>query len=285
MNVMIDGKQMRVSGTDLANMLKAMPSDNISKIEIISNPGAKYDAAGTAGIINIIRKKNKHMGMNGSVNGNYGQGVYPKYGGGINLNYKGKKISSYISYNYGNRQWFNGLKLDRRFYDNADVEQFSYLQDNFLKMPIINHSGSFGLDYSISKKTTVGVAGTAGSTLLKSTANNNSKALNGAKELIYDFRTIGSSTRNFYNYSVNGNLRHNFNEKGEKLSVDIDYARYWNQSDQNFDTYYYNPDGTLYQPTYFMQSDLSGITQIRVIKADYSLPLEKKMSVDVGGKA
>ncbi len=283
-NVMIDGKRMVVSGTDLANMLKAMPSESISKIEIISNPGAKYDAAGTAGIINIVRKRSKHMGMNGSVNVNYGQGVYPKYSAGLNLNYRSKKISSYISYNYANRQFFNGLKLDRRFYNSNDVEQFSYVQDNFLKMPIISNNASFGLDYTLSKKTVIGVAGTVGNTLLNTSANNSSMALNGAKEALYDFRTIGNSDRDYNNYSVNGNLRHNINEKGEKLSIDIDYARYTNHSEQNFDTYYTSPNGTLYQPTYYMQSDMNSITQIRSAKADYSLPLKNKTSIDVGAK-
>src|SRR5690606_37565446 len=77
--VMIDGKMIAVSGTDLANMLKGMSSNSIKQIEVISNPGARYDVAGTGGIINIVTKRDQRMGINGGVNASYAQGVYPKY--------------------------------------------------------------------------------------------------------------------------------------------------------------------------------------------------------------
>ena len=66
--IMIDGKIQPVGGPDLANMLKSMPSNSIDRIELISNPGARYDAAGTAGIINIRTKKDQRIGWSGSVN-------------------------------------------------------------------------------------------------------------------------------------------------------------------------------------------------------------------------
>src|SRR5690606_7785041 len=143
-------------------------------------------------------------GMNGSVNAGYAQGVYPKYNRGINLNYRNKKISGYMSYNYARRWWFNHLKLDRKFYaPNSDVLQFAYVQDNFMKMPIDNHSGTFGLDYSIGKRTIVGIAGTAGSTMINKFSANTSQALNGDKHLIYNFVTDGGQNQEYYNYSGN----------------------------------------------------------------------------------
>jgi outer membrane receptor protein involved in Fe transport len=81
-NIMIDGRTMPVTAADLANILKSMPASSVDKIEIISNPSSKYDAAGTAGVINIKTRKDKSMGLNGSVNGSYGQGIYPKANGG-----------------------------------------------------------------------------------------------------------------------------------------------------------------------------------------------------------
>ncbi len=285
-NVMIDGKTMVLSGTDLANMLKSMQSSSISQVEIISNPGAKYDAAGVAGIINIRTKRDKNMGMNGSAHASYAQGVYPKYNAGLNLNYRNKKLSGYVSYNYARRWWFNHLKLNRRFFaTNSDVVQFAYVQDNFMKMPIDNHSGTFGLDYSIGKRTIIGVAGTASSTMIDKVTANTSQALNGNDELIYDFITNGGQTQEYYNYSGNANLRHRFNDKGESLNIDLDYARYWNESVQELATTYTNADGGLYQPSYFMRSDMNGLTQIRALKADYSLPINKETTFDAGIKS
>lgn len=284
-NVMVDGKAMVVSGTDLANMLKSMPSNSIKQVEIISNPGARYDAEGTGGIINIITKRDQKMGVNGSVNVSYAQGVYPKYSAGGNLNFRNKKISSYMSYNYSKRWWFNHLELDRKFYDNNDALQFSYVQDNFMKMPMNSHSGSFGMDYSINSKTIIGIAATTGTTGYNQFAANRSRALDGNNTTIYHFNTNGDHRQDYYNYSGNMNLRQRYNELGRQLSVDVDYARYWSQANQNFETFYSRPDGSQYQPNYYMRTDLSGITQIRSAKADYTHPFNEKTKFETGVKS
>lgn len=283
--VMIDGKVMAVSGTDMANILKGMTSNSVKQIEVISNPGARYDAAGTGGIINIVTRRDQRMGINGSVNASYAQGVYPKYSAGFNLNYRNNKISSYISYNYSRRWWFNHLMLDRKFYDNAGALQFSYVQDNFMKMPMNNHSGSFGLDYSVGKNTIIGVTGSAGTTGFDQFAENRSRAMNGNNDVIYYFNTEGKHRQDYYNYAGNLNLRHNFSEQGKQLSVDMDYASYMSSANQNFETVYLLPGGDKYQPDYFMRSDLAGKTQIHAVKADYTHPLTTKLKLEGGVKA
>ena len=95
--VQIDGKAQPMSGTDLANFLRGIPSSAIDKIELISNPSAKYDAAGSA-IINIRLKKDTRLGTNGTVTTSYGQGIYPKAGAGISLNHRNKKVNMFGSY-------------------------------------------------------------------------------------------------------------------------------------------------------------------------------------------
>ncbi|HEU4634211.1 MAG TPA: carboxypeptidase-like regulatory domain-containing protein, partial [Flavisolibacter sp.] len=98
--VYIDGKPSPLSGTDLAAYLKSLQSSEIESIEIITNPSAKYDAAGNAGIINIRLKKNKAFGSNGSVYAGYNIGVYPKYNGGLTLNSRNKDINVFGNYNF-----------------------------------------------------------------------------------------------------------------------------------------------------------------------------------------
>src|SRR4029079_11290687 len=82
--------------------LKTLQSSQIEAIEIITNPSAKYDAAGNAGIINIRLKKNKSFGTNGSVNAGWGIGIYPKYNGGLSLNHRNKNINLFGNYTYTN---------------------------------------------------------------------------------------------------------------------------------------------------------------------------------------
>jgi outer membrane receptor protein involved in Fe transport len=95
--IMIDGRPTYMSESDLANYLRSLPSSAVETIELMTNPPAKYDAAGNAGVINIRTKK--AMGFNGSVSANYGQRVC-KNQESINLNYRIKKFNFFANYNY-----------------------------------------------------------------------------------------------------------------------------------------------------------------------------------------
>ena len=92
--IMIDGKPSPMNGADLVNYLRSLPSNAIERIDLITNPSSKYDAAGNAGIIDIRMKKDQRYGTNGSVTAGYGQGVYPKANTGINFNNRNKTKST-----------------------------------------------------------------------------------------------------------------------------------------------------------------------------------------------
>ncbi|MBL0154916.1 MAG: hypothetical protein IPP93_16125 [Chitinophagaceae bacterium] len=89
--VLIDGKPTQLSGADLQSYLSGMSASQVDVVELIENPGAKYDASGNAGIINIKMKANRLKGFNGSLNLSVGQGFYPKTGNSLNLNYRNGK--------------------------------------------------------------------------------------------------------------------------------------------------------------------------------------------------
>jgi iron complex outermembrane receptor protein len=115
--IMMDGKPTYLSGQDLANMLRNMPSANLDQIEIMTNPPAKFDASGNSGVINIKTKKTKTMGYNGSVSANYTQGVLPKANLSTNLNYRVNKMNYFGNASYGYNENFGDLKLMRKFRD------------------------------------------------------------------------------------------------------------------------------------------------------------------------
>jgi len=91
--IMIDGKPTPMTGSDLVNYLRGLPSNAIERIDLITNPSAKYDAAGNSGIIDIRMKKDRRYGANGTFTAGYGQGVYPKANAGTSFNYRNKKIN------------------------------------------------------------------------------------------------------------------------------------------------------------------------------------------------
>src|SRR5690606_34293691 len=111
--VFIDGIPSPLAVADLANYLKSMQASQIEAVELITNPSAKYEAAGNAGIINIKLKKNKSFGTNGSVNAGYNIATYPKYNGGLALNYRNKKINIFGNYNYNRHRSINYFDLYR----------------------------------------------------------------------------------------------------------------------------------------------------------------------------
>ncbi|MEJ7829354.1 MAG: TonB-dependent receptor, partial [Segetibacter sp.] len=97
--ILIDGKPTHLSPTDLAAFLKNMQSSNLEQIEIMTNPPAKYDAAGNSGIINIKTKKGNIKGINGTATAGYTQGYYSRFNGGANLNYRNNKLNLFGGFN------------------------------------------------------------------------------------------------------------------------------------------------------------------------------------------
>jgi len=283
-SIMINGKVQPITMADLATILKNTPANAIEKIEIISNPSSKYDAEGTAGIINIIMKKDQRLGMNGSINGGYGQGVYPKANGGINLNYRNKRFNIYGSYNYAYREGFNQLILTRHFYENG-IYDGAYAQNHFLKFPAQVHRASAGIDYNLDNKTTVGLSVSGGATEYTTNGGMRSQSLNAINaDQVDSFFTTNNDARNKWNdYAVNANLKHTFDSTGKELTIDADYAHYWNKNIQTLTTNYFMPDGVTAHTPYVLYGDISGLTQIRSFKADYTNPI-KNGKIEAGLK-
>ncbi|HXB08285.1 MAG TPA: TonB-dependent receptor, partial [Puia sp.] len=113
--IMIDNKPTYLSATQLASYLRSLPASAIDQIELMTNPSAKYDAAGNSGIINIKTKKNKLKGFNGNLNLTHTQGVYPKPSGSLNMNYRDGKANFFL--NAGGGQWegFQHLSINRKY--------------------------------------------------------------------------------------------------------------------------------------------------------------------------
>lgn len=123
--VMVNGKLLQLTGSDLTNYLTSLRSDDIKSIEIIAHPPAEYDAAGTGGLINIILKKQTDLGLYGSVYGNYSQGKFAGTSNGAQLNFKKGKIGLFGSYSYDWEKSFNNLNQTRTFPGNG-----SYMASN-----------------------------------------------------------------------------------------------------------------------------------------------------------
>jgi hypothetical protein len=111
--VQINGRDLKMSASDIAILLKSLPPNAIQKIELIRTPSAKYDASGGGGVVNIVLMKGIKLGMNGSLNTGFGQGVYGNQLIGFNLSNNNDKLNSYVNAQYSNNDGYAITQTDR----------------------------------------------------------------------------------------------------------------------------------------------------------------------------
>lgn len=282
--VMIDGKPSPLSGTDLIVYLKSVPAANIQTIEIITNPSAKYDAAGNAGIINIKFKKDQKQGFNGSVTLNYGQGVYKKPSGSVNMNYREKKWNFFGSHSYANPRNFGQFFINRKFFDDSHNVTSNFEQNSLTKVPAINNNSRVGVDFYANDKTVFGVLANGNWNNNDRYANTDAIITNPDGTLNYTTQTSILSDESRFNGFANLNFKHSFNTSGKELTADIDYGKFNAKSLQDIHNINANPDETVISDTR-IATNQTGIITVKSIKTDYAHPFSDKMKIEVGLKS
>lgn len=281
--IMIDGKKTPMSGQDLANYLRGLPSNAIDRIDIITNPSAKYEAAGSSGIIDIRMKKDQRFGTNGTLTAGYGQGVYPKTNTGATFNYRNKKLNIFCNYNYGYRIGLNHLILDRNFYTNG-IFDGEDKKDNYTTFPSNSNVARLGMDYFAGKKTIIGFVVNSNFIDYSSNNHNNSTVINNNHQPVYTFQTTSTGSNHLNNSFGNINLKHTFDSLGRELTVDVDYGVFGNKSTSTNITSYYKLSGETYQPTYILTGNQDGTLKLQSNKADYVYPFSKTSKLESGVK-
>jgi iron complex outermembrane recepter protein len=278
--VMIDGKPTYLSNQDLANLLRNMQSSQLDKVEIMTNPSAKYDASGNAGIINIKMKRNQNMGLNGSVTLGVGYGRFEKINGSVNLNYRQNKWNLYGNYSANARRRFQEMNLTRKFQTGDFFDQNGYDINK-------NRGQNFktGADYFASKNTTLGMLLTGSLGTFNQDGNSNSNIYKNLTVLNSINTTHRDITENWRNLAGNFNLKHTLDSMGREITFDLDYARFDNNAGQlytiaNFDRQ--NIQTGL--STYERGKTDTGI-DIYSAKADYVHPIGKTAKVEAGWKS
>lgn len=282
--VMIDDKPTYLSSEQLANQLRAMPADAVSKIEVITNPSARYDAEGNAGIINIVTKKDKNLGLNGSATAGLehsSNGWSPE--AGLNLNYRVKKINLFGSYNYSDYAQLQQLQVVRNF-NEGDV-QSSVTEASSLDNHYIDHSYKAGIDYFLNDRHTLGFIA-SGYTDSYLSANNTNATIynsNGIYEPASD--TYGDLNTAAGNYSLNLNYDAKLDTAGTALSADIDYSRFNGDGNDNYITTYYDEQGNVEADPLVYRAESPGTIEIRSAKLDFNHSIHGTWNLEAGAKA
>ncbi len=284
--VLIDGRPSYLSGADLANMLRSMTSAQLDQIEIMTNPPAKYDAAGNAGVINIKTKKNKQYGYNGTVSATYGQGRYNRDNESLNFNYRNGKVNLFtnLSHNYGKR--YNDLDIQRNFRD-KDTKQLLRYFDQEAKMQSIwrSYNAKVGMDYFASKNTTFGVVFN-GYSNPGEFGNRNTTLISDANGLlINETKATADFNQHWKNFSTNLNFRQVLDTTGQEITADLDYLTYSSTNDMELSNYYYDAAGNSIAKSDTLLGSLPQEINIYSGKIDYLRPLKKGAKFEAGLKS
>lgn len=291
--IMIDGKPTYLNATDLANLLKNMSANQIDQIEIMSQPPAKFDAAGNSGIINIKTKKNKNNGFNGTITSSAIVAIYFKQTNNFSFNWRQGKVNMYGSLGYSHWEGFGDNIIDRKFRKDRNTpfssETYQTVNGRFTDY---NTTYKAGFDYFASKNTTLGVnvnGFTDHSYFISKSVTNFYDSLG----KFYQYNTANTNNTNpWKNLGVDVNLQQKLGTKGAELDVDGDYISYRSKSPQFSNNYLYDTHGVLIPKTdpdnpnpYLLNGYLPSNIDIYTFKADYSTPLKKDVTFEAGVKS
>lgn len=281
--VMIDGRQTHLSAEQLANFLRNTDGNTIKSIELITNPSSKYDASGTAGMINIVLKKNRLAGTNGSLTLGAGYGFGHKANTSLNLNHKQGPVNAYGTYSYMNNRGGNEIDIFRSISlpggANTDFQQYT----DFIRHHS-SHAYRGGVDYQTSDRNVIGISlnGYASG----NDNNNSSHTLIGQTILSPDstLTTASIFDGRYTSLAVNVNNQFTIDTNGRKLVADVDISRFSNHNKANYNNTLFLPSGDMKDEPLLSRSDMPTIIDIRVAKVDYTHPFGKDNKLEAGVK-
>lgn len=228
--VYMDGKPLHLSGDDLVNYLQGLPSSTITKIEVLTNPPANFEAQGGA-VINIVTKKVKKQGINVALNGSYIQGIYGSYNGSATFNYRKDKLNIYGNYGYGHKHTYMDNKTDINFGDSYwKTTDHNVLNSN-------SHNYRLGVDYQLTDNQILGVLVTGNNRAGKSEGSIPTSIFSTDKSTLDSTLQTNSTDKkggSGYTYNVNYSLKLDSGKRS--LNVDLDYAPYETSSDARVNT-------------------------------------------------
>ena len=213
--ILINGKPSGLVGISSNDALKQFPSESVEKVEVITSPSARYNAEGTAGIINIVLRKNKLAGLNGSASLNLGDPR--RVGISTNLNYRTKKISLFSNIGDNSTKYINGFKNETEYFTNSEKNNFLYENGERNSERNSNYYNG-GVEYFFNEKTS----------FVASFVNNSSDGLTNTSNLIdQTFDNINSLSERLEdeneideNKEFSFNFSKKFNDKGHELTID-----------------------------------------------------------------
>lgn len=272
--ILINGKPSGLVGISSNEALKQFPSESVEKVEVITSPSARYNAEGTAGIINIILRRSKLTGFNGSLSLNSG---YPeRYGVSANLNYRTKKLNFFNNIGYNTRTSEGSFVNETEYYTDQAINNF--LNENGVRGSERNSNYlNTGIEYFISDKTSVVGSyvfrKSDGFTNNTNNVNQNFNSISKFSERLEKESEIDDTNE----FSIN--LTHDFNKEGHVLTMDYQKEK----SSENENGFISNSQLKPILTKYLSEKvNTDEIQESELFKIDYVLPIKKDGQFELG---
>ncbi|VXC18518.1 TonB-dependent receptor plug domain protein [Flavobacterium sp. 9R] len=268
--VLIDGRPTNI---DPAQLLKQIPSTSIKKIELITNPSAKYNPEGMSGIINIILHKNANTGFNGSFSGGITFGETAKYNQSLDMNYKVGKVNFFGNGGRNFGTYFNDGKIARLDQDLVQRLDISNENDSFLY--------KVGMDYLINDHNTLSFYTTQNKADGTGNVNTNIDYNNGGTidRILQKSTYEGPNQTGTYNLAY----KHIFKKEGHTLDVEANFNDYKETQRASFDTETTTTNNS--NSTVFFKDNIKDAQKLSTFNIDYVNPIDEKSTLEAGAEA
>jgi outer membrane receptor protein involved in Fe transport len=279
--ILIDGKPSGLVSFKGSSGLRQLPANMVDRVEVITNPSARYEAEGMAGVINIILKKDSKQGFNGSFEV---IGGYPKnLGFTTNLNYRHNRINWFINYGLATRRQPGRSELYQEVY-NQDGTTSILLQNNILDLKTLNNNLRGGLDYFFNENSVL--------TLSYLWRRSDARRI-----LDIRYEDYLNTTDNFLGYALRRqdetedepnkeaivSYKRKFQQKGHELNASFTYLNYWERSDQIYTEYQFTPEAKPIPAKDLVQTSLNDEFENQyLLQVDYVKPFASKGKVETG---
>lgn len=281
--VLIDNRPTYLTATALAAYLKSLPASAINQIELIPNPPARYDAAGSAGVINIRTKKSEITGLNGSLNVGAGYSPNWRHNGSVDLNFRKNKTNFFGNIGYNTQHSWRALDINRWFYNADGVLQSVFKQHSIFNPQNTTPNIKVGMDFYASEKTTLGFVFTG--SYNRGSQDRDVSAIASRASGVTDsvITALNAEQSGQDRNGINFNYSHKFDSLGRELTFDLDHIRYKNNTDQTFGNEILNSlTGNTTRED--LVASLPSRIAIYSAKGDYEYPLKGKVKLSAGLK-
>ncbi len=285
-NVFIDGKPTNLSAADLANLLRATPASNIETVELITNPSARYDAQGGAGIINIRFRRDKGLGLNGNASGGYGQSDHYRVNTALDLNYRAKKINLFGNVSGSDNYQITNVLMDRSFHPSPSQGEgpgVRFLQRGYDSDGTRALVYKTGADYFVNDRQTLGLIVSGNNSANRFGTYTTTNIVNSQNQA--DSSIVNRVTNPSQNNRINVALNYRYADTmGLEINADADFTRFGNTSPNLITSNYIGADG---QALFTRQNRFDANTDITILTLKTDLVKEwkaKNLKLETGFK-